>query len=173
MNKKLLVLLPLLLTVFSLHADVMWPALIIYIGISEAWWYIIAGLFVEYVIVARLVSDHWSFWTLSRALSRKIFLVTLGMNALSVFAGLALSLLLLDNLFYEVAYVREMVSSSWRSYTLCFYVVSVVINVVIESFIVAKFFAKLNAKTVILWITLANILSVGIALLAIIPHFFK
>ena len=172
MNKKLFILLPVLLTVFSLHADVVWPALVVYFGISKAWWYIITGLLVKYVIVARLVSDHWSFWTLSRALSRKIFLLTLGMNLLSAFVGLILSLLF-DSLFHQMTNYAVASAPYWRAYILFFYVLSVAINVVIESFIVAKVFTKLNAKNVILWITLANVLSVGIALLGVYPIFAR
>lgn len=141
------------------RADVVWPALYLVGGLAT-WWVVLCGLAIEMLVVHRLVRRTWSI-----ALA-----YTLAANFVSVVAGIVLIPIL--GLVWEVTLGQVAMAilqagtfnpAAWVATGL----LAVASNVVLETVVLVKAFRQRPWQRVLPPMFLANLLSVGLAFVAI------
>lgn len=140
-------------------ADVVWPALYVVRGLAT-WWVVLCGLVIEVVVVRRLVRRTWSI-----ALA-----YTLAANFVSVVAGIVL--IPIFGLVWEVTLGQVAMAilqagtfnpAAWVATGL----LAVASNAVLETVVLVKAFRQRPWQRVLPPMFLANLLSVGLAFVAI------
>ena len=152
---RLALLLSALLVSLPVQADVVWPALYLEIRLFS-WWAIGLGLLVEFFFI-------WKVFSLSpkRALLADVaantasallgvVLIPLAGIAWEVFPGLA---------FYHLLNMGTFNPITWGAT----FALACLINALLESYVLKRFFKLPFTKKIFFWLTLANAFSVGIA----------
>ena len=146
-----------------LQADIIIPALITWGGINHifSWSLIIAGFILEFIIMSLLIRKQFI----------KVFIVTTVMNLLSTFVGV-LATVAMDIAIGHLVHFGGLSASFFYGppdqifnlYSVLFFISAVLANVFIETGVAKIFFRTIPLKRLILWLMLANSLSVGIGL---------
>lgn len=147
LKKLLLSLLFIFLISTPAFADVVWPSMYIAEGMHSLK-VIVLGLVAELLFVKFFTNTNWL----------KACTVTVLMNLVSSFIGYIPILFL--GMFSELLPFRTFHWTHW----LFAYLIAIVINTIIESIII-KLILKLKFKNIILWLFIANTISVLICIL--------
>lgn len=176
MNKKLLFyFIFLLISSFSnsIHADVIWPTLLIKTThLYNGWIFVILGLLIEWIILLGLVENNWNFKKYSKQTLTKTFLITLLMNVISLIAGTLLGFIF-DIIFVVI---NNLISPNRLNtldnipgpqfnqiYLPPFIIFSVFMSTIIETYIVSFFYPSIRRMKIFKWMMLANTISTLIA----------
>ena len=142
------------------HADVIWPPYVLFS--KTMWWAIAAGLLIEYLFVRKITN----FGVV------KSILVNISMNAISCLLGISFitklggiiweGILRIDPVEY-LLFIGTYDPIEW----LVTFLIAVLINALLESFVINKLFKKKLGWGGFWWLFLANGISVGIAFIGI------
>lgn len=132
----------------SVHADVLWPSVVIVLGkISIP--VIIAGLLIEIGFVKYFTKVGW----------RKTIIVAVLMNAVSATLG---SFLIYISKFFDAIF--HFIIIDYFLLWLISYPVAVLINTVIEG-ITIRLILKLPLSKTFCWLSVANVITIGICII--------
>ncbi|MHB8137854.1 MAG: hypothetical protein ACYDGO_05635 [Smithellaceae bacterium] len=162
MKHKAIILLLGLLILFVASpacADVVWPALYL-ISRMVTWWSIAVGLVVEYLFVRQLTQFD----------IKKSIIVDLSMNVASCLVGIILIPLLGVGwevfpgiVLYKMFGIGTFNPGTWTAT----FLIAVFVNAFLENFVINKGFKKTLGWRGFWWLSIANGVSVGIALVSI------
>ncbi len=145
-----------------IFADVVWPSLFL-AGRLFTWWIIVAGLVVEFFFV---------FW-LTRVNPLRAGLMTVVMNAVST--GIGIVGIPLSGILWELmATITILPLFHWGTFNPVTWFVSCVLatllNTVIETGSLRLIFKVAWTKRLFWWLALANVITVGMAMVSIMMH---
>ena len=146
-NKKLIIFFVLVsIILFSklAYADMVWPAMFLGSKLTS-WWVILSGLVIEYFFVLPLTKFNL----------KQSFVIDITMNLVSTILGYLLILLF------------GMGAGLFPFPWLATFILAVIINGLLESFVVTLFLKTRIGWRLFGWLCLANTLSVGLAMISL------
>ena len=142
----------------SIYANVIWPSL--YIAKSfRIWWIILVGLIIEFIIIRIFIKEHYL----------KTLLMVILMNTISTLIGIfaiPVSGIIVEIILIPIDKVFSFGTFHITHWILDF-ILAVTCNTLLESLTLKIVFKKILKET-ILWVFIANILSVILCILNVL-----
>lgn len=155
MKKLYLILLLVVLISIPLQANMIWPSLYIAQG-SVTLSVITVGLIVEWIVLKIFLKEKWL----------KCLIMSLTMNLFSTIIGIFL--IPIVGILGEIFLVPFNTGTFHFTHLIVAFLLSVLCNVIIEG-LVLKYIFKKKSKNLVVWLFIANFISISVCIIKIYP----